>query len=72
MHWPQKVQSESANVLAPDTPMVVRVPVPIRSQMCIPWILSQTWMQRMQRMQRFSNRTTGVLKSGSMGRRSLI
>ena len=60
MHWPQKVQSLSPRVLVWATPTVVRVPVPIRSQMPMPWIFSHTWMHRIHFTQRFSIRTTGL------------
>ena len=72
MHWPQKVQSDSPSVWKRPTPTVVRVPVPTTSQMFMVWIFSHTWMHRMQRMQRFSMRTTGLEKSVGMFFRSLM
>ena len=70
MHWPQKVQSESPSFRASCTPTVVREPVPTRSQMCIPWMWSHTWIHRIHLTQRFSIRTTGLVKSVAMFFRS--
>ena len=50
MHWPHRAQSESLMTRLSDTSMVVRPPVPARSQMDRDWTLSQIWMQRMHLM----------------------
>ena len=50
MHWPHRAQSESLMTRLPDTSMVVRPPVPARSQMPKVWIFSHTWMHRMHLM----------------------
>ena len=50
MHWPQSVQS-TLRMLAPSaTSTVVWVARLVIPQTCEAWTLSQTWMQRMQRM----------------------
>ena len=59
MHWPQRVHVYCTR------PTRVRAPALIRSHTCMPWTLSQTEMQRMQRMHLVSSRIRGnVLSHG--------
>ncbi len=50
MHWPQSTQSDSLMRRLRLTSTRVRLPVPDRSHTLTPWILSQTWMQRIHLM----------------------
>ena len=52
------MQRELERLFALAVPTVVREPVPTRSQICTPCILSQTCTQRMHLTQRFSQRRT--------------
>ena len=71
MHCPQSEQSVSQIFLLPFTPMVVRPPVPLTSQMLSDCTVSQTCTQRMHLMHldavRISgNPPSGLLRSGCM------